>query len=277
VVLKRFYNLLFWCSLAAAQTKLEPDAAGCVDSKTFPKLISCRIDDCEKKEADHRDIPVREDASGQPVTTAVDGESRSITYECSVNVTPASIVQRASTALHAGGFQIVYQFADKEGTLTAVKGELWVLIEAASKFYTLVEMKAAPPEVEVANSAAGLAEALERDGHIPVTGIQFLPGRAELMPNSDAVLEEIAKMLEDHPEWRILIESHTDNTGSKAGNLALSTKRASGVANWLARRGVNRRRVEFVGKGDTEPVAENATEAGRAKNARIELVRLASQ
>jgi OOP family OmpA-OmpF porin len=131
--------------------------------------------------------------------------------------------------------------------------------------------------VEVANSAAGLAEALERDGHIPVTGIQFLPGRAELMPNSDAVLEEIAKMLEDHPEWRILIESHTDNTGSKAGNLALSTKRASGVANWLARRGVNRRRVEFVGKGDTEPVAENATEAGRAKNARIELVRLASQ
>src|SRR5439155_7539473 len=112
-----------------------------VDSKNFPKLPTCRIDNCEQKDSDHREVPVREDSNGQPIVAALDGESKSIMYECPAAMTPASIVQQTAAALRAAHFQVPYQFAEKEGTVTANKGDLWVLVDAAARFYTLTELK----------------------------------------------------------------------------------------------------------------------------------------
>src|SRR5258708_1902120 len=198
-------------------------------------------------------------------------------YECTTGTTSATIVQEAAAALRAARFQIPYQFVDREGTLTAFKGDLWVLIEAASRYYTLTELKAAAPDFESITDAAGMADAIGRYGHMPVYGIKFLPGRSELVPDSDSALREVATMLEEHPLWRVRIESHTDNTGSKMGNMTLSSRRASAVATWLVGRGIKRVRLETAGVADSQPVADNATEAGRAKNERVEIVKLATQ
>ena len=274
--MKRFLGILFWLVLPlVAQVKLEPDAAGCVDSKVLPRLPNCRIDNCEAKDSDHRDVPVREDDNGEVVTAALDGESRTMMYECNEGTTPVSIVQRAATALRAAGFQIPYQFSEKEATLTARKSDLWVLVDAASRYYTVVEMKSSGPDFEGIADAASMAEAIERYGHMPVYGIRFLPGRADLLPASDSALREVAIMLEEHPQWRIRIEGHTDNTGSKMGNMTLSSRRASAVASWLAAHGIKRTRLDPQGLGDSQPVADNAAEAGRTRNRRIELVKLA--
>jgi len=183
-----------------AQPKPGTESSACVESQIIPKLADCHIDTCERKDPDQRNVAVREDDKGDVVTAAIDGQSRSVMYECSEETTPAFVVQHTAEALRAAGFNLLYQFVGMEGALTARKDDVWMLLEAASHYYTLTEMKVAPPEFEAITDAAGFAEAIERYGHVPVYGVHFLPGRAELHPESSAVLREIASMLEAHPE-----------------------------------------------------------------------------
>jgi OmpA-OmpF porin, OOP family len=257
--------------------RLAPDQEGCTDSKFLPKLLECRIDNCEKKDSDRRDIPVGEDDKGDMVTAAMEGNTRSVMYECRQGTTPASIIEKAEIALKAGGFEIPYRFADAEASLTARKDNLWITVEAASKFYTLIELSAVEPDFESAIDADSIVEMMERYGHVPLNGVQFVPGRADLVPSSSVILEEVLALLRDHPTWRLRVEGHTDNAGSKTGNLNLSFFRASAVANWLVTNGIKRGRLDPKGLGDTKPIADNTTEAGRSKNRRIELVRISSE
>jgi outer membrane protein OmpA-like peptidoglycan-associated protein len=255
--------------------KLAPDQPGCVDSKNFPKILACRIDNCEKKESDHREIPISEDEKGDPVTAAMDGSSHAVMYECWTGTTPASVIDKAEAGLKAAGFDVPYRFADAEASLTAHKDDLWITVEAASRFYTLTEINAVGPDFESAIDAESIAEMLERYGHVPVNGLQFLTGKPDLIPASTTILQEVLTLLKDHPTWHLRIEGHTDNVGSKTANLNLSFFRATTVVNWLATNGIKRARLDPKGMGDTHPVADNTTEAGRAKNRRIEIVKIA--
>ena len=255
--------------------KLAPDQAGCVDSKFLPKLLACRIDNCEKKDSDRHDVSVGEDPKGEAISTSIEGNSVSVMYECGEGTTPASIVQQAAAALKAAGFEIPYRFSDAEASLTARKGDLWITVEAASRFYTLTEISSTEPDFEAATDAASMAEMMERYGHMPLYGIHFLPGRPDLTPDSDAILAEVVAMLNDHPTWRVRVEGHTDSTGSKMGNMVLSSKRASAVVNWLAAKGIKRLRLDPQGMADMRPVGDNSTEEGRSKNRRIEIVKIA--
>jgi OOP family OmpA-OmpF porin len=260
--------------LLAQAPKLAPDQAGCVDSKFFPKLLECRIDNCEKKDSDHRDVSVGEDDKGEAINTSIEGNSRSLMYECREGTTPASIVEQAAAALKTAGFEIPYRFTDAEAALTARKNDLWVTVEAASRYYTLTEINSVSPDFNSVTDADSIADMLERYGHVPLYGIQFLPGRPDLSPESVIILEEVITMLNDHPTWRLRVEGHTDNTGTKMGNMTLSFKRASAVVTWLAANGAKRARLDPQGLGDTRPVADNTTEAGRTKNRRIEIVKM---
>jgi outer membrane protein OmpA-like peptidoglycan-associated protein len=258
----------------AAPGKLAADQPGCVDSKYFPKLLECRIDNCEKKDSDHREVSVGEDDKGEPTITSIEGASRSVMYECREGTTPASIVEQASAALKTAGFEIPYHFAEAEASLTARKDNLWVLVDSASRYYTLTEMTVIPPDFDAVTDADSIFEMLERYGHVPLYAIQFLPGRADLAPSSVTIMHEILVLMQDHPTYRLRVEGHTDNTGSKLVNSALSLRRATAVMTWLAANGGKRARLDAQGLGDTHPIADNATEAGRVKNRRIELVKM---
>lgn len=260
--------------LLAQAPKLAPDQAGCVDSKFSPKLLECRIDNCEKKDSDHRDVPVGEDDQGEAINTSIEGNSRSVMYECREGITPASIVEQAAVALKTAGFEIPYRFSEVEGALTARKNDFWVTVEAASHYYTLTEISSVAPDFDSVIDASSIADMLERYGHVPLYSIQFLAGRADLTPASEAILNEVIAMMNDHPTWRLRIEGHTDNTGTKMGNMTLSFRRASAVVTWLATNGAKRTRLDPQGLGDTRPIAENTTEAGRTKNRRIEIVKM---
>ena len=254
---------------------LAPDQPGCTDSKFFPKISACRIDNCEKKESDRRDISIGEDEKSDPIIASMEGPSHAVMYECWAGTTPTSIIEKAETALRAAGFGIPYRFADAEASLTAHKDDLWITVEAASRYYTLTEISSAGPDFESAIDADSIGEMLERYGHVPLIGVQFLPGRPEIVPGSATILNEVVTLLKDHPTWHLRLEGHTDNVGTQTANLNLSFFRASAVVNWLAGNGIKRSRLDPKGIGDTHPVADNATEAGRNKNRRIELVKVA--
>lgn len=105
-------------------------------------------------------------------------------------------------------------------------------------------------------------------------GIEFRPGSARIAPESEPVLQRLLEILDDNPTVRIEITGHTDNQGNRRRNIRLSEQRADAVRRWLVRAGVRRNRIETAGRGPDNPVADNDTEEGRARNRRIEIRRL---
>lgn len=102
--------------------------------------------------------------------------------------------------------------------------------------------------------------------------IHFTPGRATLMPDSHALLDQLVDVIVKAEIKRIRIEGHTDNRGKKIVNLKLSGNRAMAVADYLKKAGIDRSRIETIGLGDTRPVVPNATARGMEMNRRVEVL-----
>jgi OmpA-OmpF porin, OOP family len=118
-----------------------------------------------------------------------------------------------------------------------------------------------------------MQKSLDRDGRVALYGIQFDFNKAEIKPDSAGTLGEIAKLLKANPTLKLYVVGHTDAVGAVAYNKDLSEKRAAAVVQWLVRQqGIAADRLVPAGVGPLAPVATNATEEGRAKNRRVELV-----
>ena len=102
-------------------------------------------------------------------------------------------------------------------------------------------------------------------------GIQFETGKSTIKRSSYPILDQIVQVMKDNPEYKLEIQGHTDNTGSKERNLEISELRAAAVKAYLVKHGIDTNRITSAGYGDTRPVADNKTAAGRAKNRRVEL------
>ncbi|MBS1532441.1 MAG: OmpA family protein [Bacteroidetes bacterium] len=109
------------------------------------------------------------------------------------------------------------------------------------------------------------------------SGLLFGAGSAALTPDAQTNLQNLASSLHQNAETNVIIIGHSDNTGTPPQNMAISLKRAQTVKDFLASKGVDPARVTTLGKGDTEPIADNTTEAGRAQNRRVEVVIIASE
>lgn len=124
-----------------------------------------------------------------------------------------------------------------------------------------------------ASDAGAMASGLDRDGRIILGGLRFDTARATLHAESSHALDQAARLLRQQPQLRLLIVGHTDSTGSMTTNQRLSQQRAESVRDALVGRGIAPARLTPAGAGSSTPVANNATEAGRALNRRVELVR----
>ncbi len=111
------------------------------------------------------------------------------------------------------------------------------------------------------------------EGRARVYGILFDLDSATIRPESKPVLDDVLAVLKGEPGWKVTIEGHTDSTGSDSHNLELSQKRADSVKAYLVAGGIDAGRLGTKGFGESKPVADNATELGRAQNRRVELVR----
>lgn len=118
-----------------------------------------------------------------------------------------------------------------------------------------------------------LHKELAAAGRARLYGILFDTDSARIRPESLPTLDEVVRMLATEPGWKILVEGHTDATGTAAHNQTLSGQRAQSVRDYLVGKGVAAARLSAVGFGQSKPVADNATELGRAQNRRVELVR----
>ena len=129
--------------------------------------------------------------------------------------------------------------------------------------------------IRIAAGGRDLYDRLAADGRVATQGILFAVDSDRIRPESTPTLEEIGRMLQDHPDLRLSIEGHTDSDGDDAHNQDLSERRAASVKAFLVDTyAIDAGRLESVGFGETAPVADNLTPEGKQQNRRVELVRL---
>lgn len=102
--------------------------------------------------------------------------------------------------------------------------------------------------------------------------VQFEVGRAALQPQSSVVLDQIVDIMKENPTYGLQISGHTDSTGDTNSNLNLSAQRAKTCYDYLIRKGISTDRLDFVGYGESRPIATNDTAEGRKLNRRVEFV-----
>ena len=149
------------------------------------------------------------------------------------------------------------------GALGAVAGNLWSKRQEDRRV-----------AMEQATRGTGVEVSRTSDNQLKLNipnDVSFDVSSAAIRPAMRSVLDPFANSLRDDPNARINIIGHTDSTGSEATNNPLSVDRAQSVRDYLVSRGVAGTRVETAGRGEREPVADNTSDVGRAKNRRVEI------
>lgn len=173
--------------------------------------------------------------------------------------------------------------ADKQRYIAArlarPEGEAYVSVAISQGWWKralvqldVIEVKAMETD-KVTVDAAFMKDSVARTGRVSLYGLYFDTNEAELKPESGEVLAEIAKLLKQEAGLRLHVVGHTDNVGAVEANMDLSARRAKAVMKALIEtHGIDAGRLGAYGVGPLAPVAANASEEGRAKNRRVELV-----
>ncbi|MBR3029933.1 MAG: OmpA family protein [Bacteroidales bacterium] len=121
--------------------------------------------------------------------------------------------------------------------------------------------------------SSAVEKAIAETGKFVTNNILFETGKATLKPESMEEIQKVAEYMKKNPSARFEVQGHTDNQGSDAVNDPLSQQRAEAVVAALEKEGVDPFNLRPVGKGSHEPVADNSTDEGRAKNRRVEFIK----
>jgi outer membrane protein OmpA-like peptidoglycan-associated protein len=126
----------------------------------------------------------------------------------------------------------------------------------------------------IAKGAVPLYDRMMTDGKIISYGITFDIGKSTIKPESMAEISRIAELMKENPELNFSVQGHTDNTGNATTNQTLSEERSKAVLNKLIEYGISKERLSAAGKGQNSPIADNSSDEGRAKNRRVEFVKM---
>lgn len=129
-------------------------------------------------------------------------------------------------------------------------------------------------QMEAATAGTGTEVSQTADNQLKLSipnDISFASGKSDIQPRLKPILDQFAQGVNQQTSMEIKIVGHTDSTGSDAINNPLSVRRAESARDYLVSRGVASSRIMTEGRGSREPIADNATEAGRARNRRIDI------
>jgi OmpA-OmpF porin, OOP family len=271
--------LLFALALAApawAQEPGQPDVEGCKPSPLVSRMTGCQIYECSAKDFDAWDVVINKAGESK----SLEGSGDHAKFACPANVSHLQLQRNLEAALQKAGYKTVFSGrheGNDRAAITVQKGAQWIFVQLTDfnelPVYEQTTVLVKEMAQEMSASAQAMSDAIAKSGKLDVYGITFATGQAAITPASDAVLNDVLAVLTANADWKLRSEGHTDNVGVKAANLKLSNARAAAVAAWLAGKGIDSARLTTAGLGDTQPVADNATEDGRARNRRVVLVK----
>lgn len=160
------------------------------------------------------------------------------------------------------------------GRSAATGAALGAAIGAGGGYLWSKRMQDQKAAMEQATQGTGVGVSQTADNQLKLdipSDVSFDSGRYDLKPNLRPILDRFATTLNQNQATTVRIIGHTDNVGTDAANNLLSVNRASATRDYLVARGVAANRISIDGRGEHEPVADNETPAGRAKNRRVEI------
>ncbi len=128
--------------------------------------------------------------------------------------------------------------------------------------------------LRIAKGAVPLYDRMMSDGKFVTYGITFDVGKATIKPESMGEINRIVTLMNENPDLKFSVEGHTDSTGNPTSNQTLSEQRSQAIVDKLVELGIAKDRLTAVGKGQNSPIADNSTDEGRAKNRRVEFVKM---
>ncbi|GAA3574976.1 OmpA family protein [Snuella lapsa] len=128
--------------------------------------------------------------------------------------------------------------------------------------------------IRIAEGGKKLYDRVLTEGKIVTRGILFDINKSSIKPESSGVINEIAKMMQEHPDLKFRIEGHTDSDGSETHNNQLSEQRANAVKQALINLNIDASRMTIKGMGESVPVSDNNTPEGKANNRRVEFIKI---
>jgi outer membrane protein OmpA-like peptidoglycan-associated protein len=294
------------CTAAAALVYAQ-DVPRSQDHPLAKRYPSSKITRYYTKEFEACDLPTGK-AVGYKFEKSqhVEGKITTITYENPKGRSLLEVYRNYDDALKGAGIQPLFACTNAEcgdgygpvdvecspqwgtpartrhftGKLARAEGDVYVSLhvhapdtpEWVYTILTVVETK--PMDTGLVKVDAGaLMNDITRTGHASVYGVYFDTGKSDIKAESAAALAEIAKLLGRDATLKLHVVGHTDSTGALAANIDLSRRRAQAVVAALTTtHKIAADRLRADGVGPLAPVAANATEEGRAKNRRVELV-----
>lgn len=276
----RVMAVFFLChgSFAAAE-----DVAGSKDHPLLQRYPQASIGDYSQQ-FNAAEFAVAKGAGGAPKRERKEGKLTAIRYFYDANnqPSPLQLIRNYQNAIKAINGQVVYERLPREndgGETTfklATEGkEVWVqvtpdIFSAPTQSYTLniIEIE----KMQQVVSANAMLDEINKAGMVALY-INFDTGKSDLKDDGKATAKEIIALLKLSPQLKIEIGGHTDNVGNAASNKTLSQSRAQAVLTAIVAGGINANRLTAVGYGQEVPIGDNRSEAGRAKNRRVELVK----
>ncbi|MDR2234093.1 MAG: OmpA family protein [Tannerella sp.] len=147
-------------------------------------------------------------------------------------------------------------------------------VKKGSNFYLFGREGIYIKNIRVAKGAVPLYDRMLTDGKFITYGITFDVGKSTIKPESMGEINRIVTLMTENPDLKFSVEGHTDSTGAAASNQTLSESRSQAVVDKLVENGIVRDRLTAAGKGQTAPIADNGSDEGRAKNRRVEFVKI---
>jgi len=161
-----------------------------------------------------------------------------------------------------------------KGKSAATGAAIGAAVGAGGGYLWSKHMERQRAEMEQATRGTGVSVSQTPDNRLKLdipSDVSFDTNRYDIKPNMRPILDRFASTLNDNPVTTVTIIGHTDNTGTDAINNPLSINRAASTRDYLVARGVASNRIAIDGRGSREPIADNYSEQGRAKNRRVEI------
>ena len=269
------YIFMLTCLMSASAFAQE-DAPGCKDSPMFNRMPNMVIGQCSSN-FDEMEIPMNAEN-----TQKKEGTKTFIQYNYALEEATApsffQIVKNFENAILKTKGKRVY-YSKEAGVATfftqSAGKDVWVVLtDGAGAKLGNFELSILEIEGMKQDIAAGeMLEALNKTGSIALY-INFETGKSIIKPESQTIIDQVVQLLTENTALKISVEGHTDNVGNVQANQTLSENRAKAVMNAIAAKGIDKSRLVSKGWGQSKPISENNTDEGKAKNRRVEIVKL---
>jgi outer membrane protein OmpA-like peptidoglycan-associated protein len=247
------------------------ETPGCPRLAEFSPLPMSAVESCDKGDSVEVTLPLKPDANGLAQEKRVRGAYEFREYRIPESDREYAFANLMNLIPMAG---FVVQYSSKPSTITARKGDTWMLINVSSESYS-VSIVVGPQEAWTpVKTAEEIAREMKAHSRVDIYGVEFSPKDQSIQENQSDILSEILKYLKANPDLSVLIESHKiSTTGAPEDDLEITRERANAVMDWLIAHGVARSRIQPRPCGRHNPITDNESPAGAQRNERMVLVK----